>query len=564
MKTSPARLPDPSEVTGLLGQAQALPFLRPEQLDRLASDYERGLREEDRPLAIALVGATGAGKSTLLNALAGRTLAPEGVDRPTSREVTVYAPQGATLQRFEGAAIERYSLKAAAPWVGQVFVDTPDLNSVEPSHRAIARAALEACDVALVVMHRGSVAEAVQADFLGEFAQRRRLLFVLNFADQLGAQAQAELKAQVRALATERLGVPKEVVQVFAVSAVGAKDLRQASVDFLALIEALKRLAEAEETRRVRHSNASAALEALRAEVNLALTQTEEAIHATVEALERGFAQTRPALEDDFAARIDASSGHLHNEVRREAAARWWGPAAWWMRLSLLGAGGLGAASVVARASLPIGLAVAATSTALSKLQDHTRAAAAQERVVAADEDEGETARAARGVVAAARAEALRRGVDPGSLAVPEAPALQSRLRTLREEAWRFTQERAVAQTVARWWRWARFLLLPVVNLPLLALGVDVGVRAGRAYLYGPYLGADFFLNAGMLALAFSVAGALLASLSLAGMAQRVRSAGKARFSKAFDDEAERTLAQVREALAGPRAAALTISGVIR
>jgi ATPase subunit of ABC transporter with duplicated ATPase domains len=46
---------------------------------------------------ITLVGSTGAGKSTLLNALAGRRIAQEGVDRPTTREPVVYAPEDADL-----------------------------------------------------------------------------------------------------------------------------------------------------------------------------------------------------------------------------------------------------------------------------------------------------------------------------------------------------------------------------------------------------------------------------------------------------------------------------------
>src|SRR5262249_18785701 len=159
-------------------------------------DYARAHGRGEAALVVALVGATGAGKSTLLNALAGETLAPEGADRPTSREAVLYAPEDAPLGALGEVPARkvRYPVREGAPGSGQVFVDTPDLNSVAATHRELARAVLEQADLALVVLHRGSVAEAVQAEFLADFARRRRLVLVLNFGDQLGAEARAELK----------------------------------------------------------------------------------------------------------------------------------------------------------------------------------------------------------------------------------------------------------------------------------------------------------------------------------------------------------------------------------
>src|SRR5512137_2909472 len=43
-----------------------------------------------RPLVAAFFGGTGVGKSSLLNRLAGQPVARTGVERPTSREVSVY------------------------------------------------------------------------------------------------------------------------------------------------------------------------------------------------------------------------------------------------------------------------------------------------------------------------------------------------------------------------------------------------------------------------------------------------------------------------------------------
>ncbi|HLM42577.1 MAG TPA: GTPase, partial [Myxococcaceae bacterium] len=152
-------LPAPDELEPLLSAALNLPALKPHtaRLERLRRDYARGLERKDAALAVALVGATGAGKSTLLNALAGQALAREGEDRPTSSAATLFAPEGAGLEELAqvGAKVVRYTPGPRGLWSGQVFIDTPDLNSVATVHREVARAALERADVALVVMHRG-------------------------------------------------------------------------------------------------------------------------------------------------------------------------------------------------------------------------------------------------------------------------------------------------------------------------------------------------------------------------------------------------------------------------
>ena len=159
-----AGLPDPTEVQSLVQRALGLPWLEPERgrLLRLVQDYARSMERPEAALVLAVVGATGAGKSTLVNALAGESVAQEGVDRPTSRAAVVYAPEDAVLEGFDPGAgkVVRYQPKASAPASGQVFIDTPDTNSVQPEHRELARSLLERADVAVAVMHRGSVAEA--------------------------------------------------------------------------------------------------------------------------------------------------------------------------------------------------------------------------------------------------------------------------------------------------------------------------------------------------------------------------------------------------------------------
>src|SRR5690606_3997279 len=137
-------------------------------------------------------------------------------------------------------------------------------------------AALEGADVALVVMHKGSVAEAVQTEFLAPFAERRRLIFVLNFADQYGEASREQLKGQVRALATAQLGLLPNEVEVHAVSAREARAGRDASGEWGALLLSLRAMGERAVAERVRTGNAAGALRTLGEAAEGALGSTSE------------------------------------------------------------------------------------------------------------------------------------------------------------------------------------------------------------------------------------------------------------------------------------------------
>jgi hypothetical protein len=379
-------------------------------------------------------------------------------------------------------------------------------------------------------MHRGSVAEATQIEFLAEFARRRALVFLINFADELSPDSRETLKSQARRLAGEQFGLALESVPVFAISARAAKEGKDPSGEFGALLFHLKSLATQAVAERVRRSNARGVLEELTTLVEGALKQTEDTLARTREALESGLSRASEGLRTDFDARLALAQGFLASEVRHQAAGRFWGPAAWGMRLSYVGAGGLGAATLVARRSLPVGLAVAATSTVLDAVRDKTRARAAESAVVEPFEDDLSVEAAARTALADARSLAHASGLSPEALGLPDVETLLAELKTARASAWRYTVTTAVAEAVAGWWRLARWLVLPLINLPLLALLGHVGYRVVRAYVEGPLLGLDYFVNAGALFALLAAAGALLASASLAGTARAVRRSGHARF----------------------------------
>jgi energy-coupling factor transporter ATP-binding protein EcfA2 len=538
----------------LLETALGLPALAREAaaLRQLARDAARMAELGARPLRVALLGSTGAGKSTLLNALAGASLAREGTDRPTSQEAVAYAPEGVELGSLEAVVGRVVRYRAGGPWAGQILVDTPDLNSTSLEHAEAALAVLAEVDVAVVVLHRGSVAEARPNHALRPFARRRALFLVLNHADQLGTEARATLAAQAARVAVQSLGAALPP-PVFVVSAAEAR-LGKDGEDFQALVAALRPLADAAVAADVRGRNAAGVRVELTERVALGLQETETLEHSVKEALNEGLASTRQGLLEDFEARLGTASAQLSSLVRRAAAARLRGPAAWGLRLSAWSGGGLLGGTLLARSSLPAGLLLAATGAVLDEVQSHTRARATRARISGGEEPVLEVQ--ARSALSAARTTAQRLGVEPHVLGLPEPEAWAQTLQQVRAAAWREVEGFGVEDGVARWWRWARVLLLPVVQLPLVALFADVGFRTVRSYLFGPLLEVRFFVNAAALALLLALLGATLASLSLAGVVARVRRAGARRFREGLLSAEAALEESVTEALALPRAAA--------
>ncbi len=110
--------------------------------------------EAVRPLVVAFFGGTGVGKSSLLNRLAGSALARTGVERPTSREVTLYCHEETPLGELPPGLIERVRIArhTAAARRDIVWIDAPDIDSVETSNRELVFAWLPHVDLVLYVV----------------------------------------------------------------------------------------------------------------------------------------------------------------------------------------------------------------------------------------------------------------------------------------------------------------------------------------------------------------------------------------------------------------------------
>ncbi|GAB6047355.1 hypothetical protein JCM19379_11790 [Methyloparacoccus murrellii] len=145
-----------------------------------------------RPLVAAFFGGTGVGKSSLLNRLAGQPIARTGVERPTSREVSVYRhasiqiaqlPRDFPLDRVRSAPHHDDAMRQV------LWIDMPDIDSVEQHNRELVLEWLPHIDVLVYVVSPERYRDDRGWRLLREHAGDHAWLFVLNQWDR-GIEAQ--------------------------------------------------------------------------------------------------------------------------------------------------------------------------------------------------------------------------------------------------------------------------------------------------------------------------------------------------------------------------------------
>lgn len=488
------------------------------EIDALVADLDRQLERAERTAVLTLVGATGAGKSALLNALVGRPVALEGIDRPTTRDPVIYAPRDADLgdllagldAALPGVAprVVRYE---AGAWNAYVIVDAPDLNSIESSHRDLVRALAERSDVLVVVLHRQSVVEEAPVAFLDTFARRRGLMFVLNRSDELATSAREALLAQIRELAATRWHAPDAPVLAFS-----ARLAQLQPRESLELLQHLSDAVHENELARVRRRNAlgTAALLAeafarIRADVDGELAAVSDEVAA-------GLDQLASRIGDESAARWQLRRAALRRQLWSEAAQRWDGPGGWALRAGGLGALGLGAGAMLARRHPLLAAGAAAGSVAAEQIGR----AVERQQIAAGDEllpGAIEFASWYREALSPARVRAGRLTGDAAGLGLPAAEEIYAAAGDAAGEAWRTLVGRdlpAAAEQSA-----LRFFRVPL-DLPIYALAAWVLYRVGEGFLSGAYTGVDFLINAALLGGAYLFAVVFVVRRLLGGRAR--------------------------------------------
>jgi GTP-binding protein EngB required for normal cell division/Flp pilus assembly protein TadD len=221
--------PPPDNLRGLLAFACDLATRSPE-LQPLLPAVLRAAEAVDRPLLVAVMGEFNAGKSSFVNALCGAEIARVGVT-PTTATINVlrFGPAGGRVHFHDGRVEERSDSEirtfvadlddAAASTVRTVeifhplpvlqkieVVDTPGTNSLRPEHERVVRAFLVEADAIVWVFSLTQAGKASERSVLDRaHAAGKRVLGVLNKADQAGADDVAALLGHLTATLSDRV-----------------------------------------------------------------------------------------------------------------------------------------------------------------------------------------------------------------------------------------------------------------------------------------------------------------------------------------------------------------------
>lgn len=153
-----------------------------------------------RPLIVAFMGGTGVGKSSLLNRLAGKAIARAGVERPTSREVTLYhhhsvaikhLPEQLPLAQIKTAEHDNEARKHV------IWIDMPDFDSTEQSNKHQVLEWLPHIDVLIYVVSPERYRDEKAWRLLLAEGGRHAWLFVLNQWDRGLTEQYEDFKRQL-------------------------------------------------------------------------------------------------------------------------------------------------------------------------------------------------------------------------------------------------------------------------------------------------------------------------------------------------------------------------------
>ncbi|MBL6987004.1 MAG: GTPase domain-containing protein [Methylobacter sp.] len=153
-----------------------------------------------RPLIVAFMGGTGVGKSSLLNRLAGKAIARAGVERPTSREVTLYhhhsiairhLPEQLPLAQIKIAEHDDDSRKNV------IWIDMPDFDSTEQSNKHQVLEWLPHIDVLIYVVSPERYRDEKAWRLLLAEGGRHAWLFALNQWDRGQTEQYEDFKQQL-------------------------------------------------------------------------------------------------------------------------------------------------------------------------------------------------------------------------------------------------------------------------------------------------------------------------------------------------------------------------------
>ncbi len=166
-------------------------WLAPDALERVKSVNSATPSQlfagPDRPLVVGFFGGTGVGKSSLMNRLAGEAIARASAERPTSTDITAYVHTSVRVDRLP-ADFPMEKLRTAMHhndhYASVLWLDMPDFDSVETSHRTLVEQWLPYIDVLVYVVSPERYRDDEGWRLLQKYGQRHAWLFVINHWDR--------------------------------------------------------------------------------------------------------------------------------------------------------------------------------------------------------------------------------------------------------------------------------------------------------------------------------------------------------------------------------------------
>lgn len=143
--------------------------------------------ETHRPLTAAFFGGTGVGKSSLLNRLAGQEIARTGIERPTSREVSIFLHESVEFRQLPNdlpVSDVRMARHANEATRQILWIDMPDIDSVDAANRSIVLDWLPHIDVVIYVVSPERYRDDKGWRLLKEYGGDHAWIFVLNQWDR--------------------------------------------------------------------------------------------------------------------------------------------------------------------------------------------------------------------------------------------------------------------------------------------------------------------------------------------------------------------------------------------
>ncbi|MGZ8227744.1 MAG: GTPase [Methylococcaceae bacterium] len=154
-----------------------------------------------RPLVVAFMGGTGVGKSSLLNRLAGKAIARAGIERPTSREVTLFHHRSVALQQLpKQFPLEQIKTAQHEDDARKniIWIDMPDFDSIEQSNKQLVLQWLPHIDVLIYVVSPERYRDEKAWRLLLAEGAKHAWLFVLNQWDRGQPEQYMDFQRQLR------------------------------------------------------------------------------------------------------------------------------------------------------------------------------------------------------------------------------------------------------------------------------------------------------------------------------------------------------------------------------